>query len=166
MRYNLITETFDFELEDYTKCVMNQLKIDTLRPIIVKENTDHGFETTINLPKTVIYLIYKVKQLLYIGCSNTSIRNRIGRFVAGVRGTEHKDEQHIAAYRYVEIFGRDLSDVYIKTFSLKNKQLNCGIKLPDIESSLIQEMNPWLNNENYKNFTFKNVVIATRKLAA
>lgn len=159
MKFNLISESFEFEIDDYSECMIRQFNLDIPRPLIVKENTAHGFTTTIKLPKSGIYLIYKFQQLIYVGYTETSIRNRLGRFVAGVRGTEHEDEQHIAAYKYREVFGTDLSNVYIKAFGLDNKKLNCGITTKDIEFDLIDKLQPLLNNENYHNYDFRKVVL-------
>ena len=154
---------FEIQLEpsDYKNLLLSELKMDSFHPIYVKEETDHGFFTTTKLPNQGLYVLYKKKQPIYVGCSKTSIHNRVGRFVAGVRGTERHDESHPAAYKYIAVFGRDLSDLNVKSIPLKQDDLPDYLVVQDIEQTLIKELKPLFNNETHYNYTFEKGVKIT-----
>lgn len=145
---------------DYANFIINELDSQPYYEIRIKENTTHGFETHVTISsRTGIYCLYKDKQPLYIGQTEHSIHQRLARFVAGVRGTERIDENHSAAYKYVEHFGRDLSDVTFKYSEVNVKELPEHVTLGDIERETINLINPYFNKETYDNFSFQNVVL-------
>ena len=110
MKRNIFGE-IQFEAGDYTSFVLSELSSQSHYNITINEQTSHGFKTDLKIPNTGIYILYRNKQAIYVGCTETNIRQRIGRFIAAVRGTEHEDENHSAGYKYLEVFGNDLSDV-------------------------------------------------------
>jgi hypothetical protein len=133
--------------------------------LVVNENSDHGFLTTekLNLV-TGIYLIYKSNELVYIGQTNSCMRNRIGRLLAGIRGTERHDENHSAAYKYVEYFGRDTTDLSFKYLELNIADLEFKIGFEDIENQLIEKLKPLFNSEIYKDYRFQKILKITDTL--
>lgn len=157
MKRNIFFEIV-LEAEDFLPLIFRELECEDFHTIFVKEHTDHGFSTTVKLPSQGIYIIYKNKQPIYVGCSTNSIHTRIGRFVAGVRGTERIDENHSAAYKYVEVFGRDLTDVSIKAVSLRPSDLPDYLDVESIERSLILELKPLFNNETHYDYVFEKGV--------
>lgn len=137
--------------------------------IFVNENTDHGFSTSEKISLVSgIYLIYKkVKNeyiLVYVGHSGHCIRQRIGRWLSGIRGTERFDENHSAAYKYVEYFGRDTDELSFKYIPLKPQQLKHGLTIEDVEKLVIEKMQPLFNGEIYKEYRFQKVLKITDML--
>ena len=157
---------YEFEKEDfagiYAKYLIGEFDSLPKHKIVVKEDTDHGFLTDekINLV-TGIYLIYKDKELVYIGQTNSCLRNRIGRLLAGIRGTERYDENHSAAYKYVEYFGRDIDGLSFKYIELNSNDLKFNIGLQDIENKLIEKLKPIFNSEVYKDYRFQKILKIT-----
>ena len=157
MKRNLF---FDIILEpsDYRDMLLRELNTEVFYDIIVKEDTDHGFHTNVKLPNQGLYVLYKNCEPIYVGCSSTSIRTRIGRFIAGVRGTERLDENHSAAYKYIDVFGQDLNGVSIKSIPLRKSDLPDYLEIQDIEKMLIEELKPLFNNETHYGYTFEKGV--------
>jgi len=152
------------ESKDYCDLLLKEIENQEHISIFVKQHTDHGFETNINwVDCPGIYLIYKDNKIVYIGCTSRSIRMRIGRFLAGVRGTEHWNENHSAAYKYVDIFGRDLSGLTFKYSKLEKTDLFPGIEINDIENHVIEIMKPLFNDETYYDYEFEKKVIIKSK---
>jgi hypothetical protein len=89
--------------------------------------------------------------LIYIGYTNHSIRGRIGRFFAGVRGTERHDENHSAAYKFAEMYGCKCENLFLKIVPVNYTLLMYDITMKDIEDELIYNMKPTLNNQIYRN---------------
>jgi hypothetical protein len=157
MKRNIFFEIV-LEPEDFVPLLMHELNNEDFHNVYVKENTDHGFSTTVKLPSQGIYIIYKNKQPIYIGCSTNSIHTRIGRFIAGVRGTERIDENHSAAYKYIEVFGQDLTGVSIKAVSLRPSDLPDYLNVESIERMLILKLKPLFNNETHYDYVFEKGV--------
>lgn len=150
----------------YANYMLDEINYLPKHELIVNENSDHGFITTekLNLV-TGIYLIYKSNELVYIGQTNSCMRNRIGRLLAGIRGTERYDENHSAAYKYVEYFGRDTSELSFKYLVVNpDEDLEFKVGLEDIENKLIEELKPLFNSEIYKEYRFQKVLKVTDKL--
>ena len=160
---------YEFEKEDfakiYAKYLVDEFKSLPKHKIVIKEDTDHGFSTDekINLV-TGIYLIYKNQDLVYIGQTNSCLRNRIGRLIAGIRGTERHDENHSAAYKYVEYFGRDTKGLNFKYIQIKVEELQFNVTFEDIENQLIEKLKPIFNSEVYKNYRFQKILKITDML--
>jgi hypothetical protein len=164
-----IFQNYEFEKKDfaeiYAKYLVDEFKSLPKHEILVNENTDHGFLTNekINLI-TGIYLIYKNQDLVYIGQTNNCLRNRIGRLLAGIRGTERHDENHSAAYKYVEYFGRDTQGLSFKYIKIDANELQFNVSFEDIENELIQKLKPIFNSEVYKNYRFQKILKITDML--
>lgn len=141
--------------EDYIPLLLNELSLDSFHELIVKEETAQGFSTNTVIPNQGLYVIYKNEQPIYVGCSNSSIHKRIGRFLSAVRGTERDDENHSAAYKYIDVFGRDLSGVSIKVLSLTERDLFGCMDLEDVEIELIKSIKPLFNNETHHDYVFQ-----------
>lgn len=160
---------YEFVKKDFAK-IQADFLIDELEnlpkyEIVVNESSDHGFLTNEKISTiSGIYLIYKDSELVYIGQSGTCIRNRIGRMLAGIRGTERYDENHSAAYKYVEYFGRDTKNLSFKYIPLKLEQLQQNLNFDDIENQLIEELKPLFNSEIYKDYRFQKVLKITDTL--
>ena len=152
------------EAEDYYTFLIKELSNQQHISIFVKEHTDHGFETNVKISDCPgIYVIYKDNKVVYVGCTSRSIRMRIGRFLAGVRGTEHWNENHSAAYKYVDVFGRDLTGLTIKFCRLEKSDLFSGIVLDNIETHIIEMMKPLFNDETYYDYKFEKKVVIKSK---
>jgi hypothetical protein len=164
-----IFKNYEFEKEDFAGIYANYL-IDEFQSlpkhkIIIKEDTDHGFLTDEKINSvTGIYLIYKNQDLVYIGQTNNCLRNRIGRLLAGIRGTERYDENHSAAYKYVEYFGRDTKGLSFKYIEMNLAELEFGVQFEDIENQLIKKLKPIFNSEVYKNYRFQKILKITDML--
>jgi hypothetical protein len=155
-----IFKNYEFEKKDfaniYAKHLIHEFQSLPKYEILVKEDTDHGFLTDEKISLiSGIYFIYKDDILVYIGQTSHCMRQRIGRFLAGIRGTERHDENHSAAYKYVEYFGRDTSKLTFKYVELNPKDLEYGIDLVDIENGMIEELKPIFNSEVYKDYRFQ-----------
>jgi hypothetical protein len=134
--------------------------------ISVNENTDHGFSTNEKIGLiSGIYLIYKQVEnqsvLVYVGHSGHCIRQRIGRWLSGIRGTERFDENHSAAYKYVEYFGRDTDGLSFKYIAIQPESLEHDLVIEDIEKLVIERMQPLFNGEIYKEYRFQKVLKIT-----
>jgi hypothetical protein len=152
---NYLFEKKDFA-DTYAKYLIKEFESLPKHKIVVREDTDHGFLTNEKLSLVSgLYVIYKNDILVYIGETNYCIRQRIGRLLAGIRGTERPDENHSAAYKYIEYFGRDTSGLSFKYIPINVAELEYGIQLLDIENSIIEKMEPLFNKEIYKNYRFQ-----------
>jgi hypothetical protein len=160
-------DNYEFEKEDfakiYAKKFIEELNSLPKSKILVNENTDHGFSTNEKISLVSgIYLLYKYDILIYVGQSNHCIRQRIGRFLAGIRGTERFDENHSAAYKYIQYFSRDTKGLSFKYIGLSEPgrpvNLDFDVTLNDIEKIMIKRLNPLFNDETYSNFSFEKVL--------
>ena len=157
---------YEFQVQDYASLYANymieEFKSLSKHKIVVNENTDHGFSTTqkINLV-TGIYFVYKNDDLVYVGQTNHCMRQRIGRFLAGIRGTERYDENHSAAYKYVEYFGRDTSGLSFKYLPVNVAELEHCVDLQHIENDIIEKIKPLFNNEVYRDYRFQKILKIT-----
>lgn len=137
--------------EDYSQVIIEELKKNKHIKIEPNYDTAKGVVCEEDLQRAGFYFIYKFKCLIYIGYSNNSIHDRVGRFFAGIRGTERHDESHSAAYKYSKYFGSNCENLEIKYVEVDRWNLLCSVTMQDIESSLIYELKPKLNMEIYKN---------------
>lgn len=162
--------SYEFTKSDYTEPYIKFLSEESVylpkHKITVNEKTDHGFSTKEKIGSiSGIYLIYKEFEesdiLVYIGHSGHCIRQRIGRWLSGIRGTERFDENHSAAYKYVEYFGRDTSGLSFKYLPLKLEDLQHGVEIEDIENGMIEKLKPLFNNEIYKEYRFQKILKIT-----
>lgn len=167
----MIRTIFDeivFEKEDfselYAQFFIQELASRPRYKLSAKEDTTHGVLTEIKISnKTGIYIIYKDDNIVYIGHSDTCIRNRLGRFLAAIRGTEREDENHSGAYKYVECFGRDTTGLSFKYVDINPNQLQFNLEVGDIEKTVIQKMKPFFNNETFYNYSFEKTLKVTSK---
>jgi len=149
-----VFNTYEIEKSDYAKIYANHFieELQYLRKtkIDVNYDTDHGFTASEKISQvTGLYLLYKEDELIYIGKSDRCMRTRIGRFIAGVRGTERFDENHSAAYKYNACYGRNVDDLYFKYIELNIDDLQHDLTLDDIEQQLIRSLSPRFNSEVY-----------------
>jgi hypothetical protein len=161
-----IFRNYEFEKKDFANVYANFLidEFESLpkHKIHVREDTDHGFLTDEKISLiSGIYFIYKGDTLVYVGQTNHCMRQRIGRLLAGIRGTERYDENHSAAYKYIEYFGRDTSGLSFKYVELNLKELQFGIQLQDIENSIIEKLKPIFNIEVYKKYRYQKILKIT-----
>jgi hypothetical protein len=162
----------EFEISDYAGIYANSMYdefcgLPNHQITLTEEDlkTDHGFTTTEKISLTTgIYLLYRYNELIYIGKTDNCLRNRIARFIAGVRGTERFDENHSAAYKYIEFFGRNLSGLSFKYIAIDPFDLEHGVTIKDIENVLIEKMRPMLNGEIYKDYRFQKILKITDTL--
>lgn len=160
---------FEFQIKDYAGIYANSMYdvfcgLPKHNIVLTEEDlkTAHGFTTTEKISLvTGIYLLYKKDELIYVGKTDNCLRNRIARFIAAVRGTERFDENHSAAYKYIEYFGRDLSDLSFKYIEINAEDLEHGVTIKDIEDILIEIMRPMLNSEIYKDYRFQKILKIT-----
>ena len=160
---------YEFEIKDYARIYASTMYDiffgSPKHKIILTEEdlkTSHGFTTTEKISLvTGIYLLYKKDELIYVGKTDNCLRNRIARFIAGVRGTERFDENHSAAYKYIEYFGRDLSNLSFKYIEINAEDLEHQVTIKDIEDVLIEKMRPILNSEIYKKYRFQKLLKIT-----
>ena len=157
MKRNIFGNIY-LEASDYLPLLLNELGSQSYYEIRVNKTTAHGFSTDVKLPDSGIYCIYKDEKPLYVGCTGSSIRNRLGRFIAAVRGTEHPDESHAGGYKYRALFGDDLSGITFKYCNLESSDLPNNLSVLDIEYELIKSLKPLFNNETYYDYSFEKIV--------
>lgn len=136
---------------DYSIKIEQELKYTNYISVKPKLHTDKGVIANDFIDAAGIYLLYKNDDLIYIGHTNSSVRNRIGRFFAGVRGTERHDESHPAAYKYIKLYGNICDNLQLKLVSLQQHTLLCDVTMQQVEYELIYSMKPILNNQIYRN---------------
>jgi hypothetical protein len=136
---------------DYGDKIRQELKHTNLISVKPKLHTDKGVIADDFIDGAGIYLLYRNDDLIYIGHTNSSVRIRIGRFFAGVRGTERHDESHPAAYKYIKLYGPICDNLRVKIVPLQQHTLLCDVTMEQIEYELIHTMKPTLNNEIYRN---------------
>jgi hypothetical protein len=136
---------------DFGDLIIKELAEQSHCTILPNFTTKKGVNSSDNdvLSRKGFYCIYKDKVPVYIGYTNHTVRGRIGRFYAAVRGTEHDDETHAGGYKYLKKFGKDLSLISVKSvqFVEENLSISDGITMEDIELYLIREMRPILNSQ-------------------
>ena len=137
--------------KDYSEAIVNELSLVNYIKIQPNYATKKGVITEHVLDSNGFYFVFKLKSLAYIGYSNHSIHDRIGRFFAGVRGTERDDESHPAAYKYKKYFGTNCENLTLKIVPVSNKSLLSDVSMEDIEECLIRKLRPALNIEVYRN---------------
>jgi hypothetical protein len=142
---------FAVTASDYGDKIQQELKYTNYISVKPKLHTDKGVIADDFIDCAGIYLLYRNGDLIYIGHTNSSVRNRIGRFFAGVRGTERHDESHPAAYKYIKLYGHTCDNLRVKIVSLQQHTLLCDVTMEQIEYELIHTMKPILNNEIYRN---------------
>lgn len=143
----------DFQItgKDYAIKIMEELNHSYRISIEPNLETDKGVISDAFINVAGFYFIYINGELVYIGYTNHSIHGRIGRFFAGVRGTERYDESHPAAYKFVKKYGCKCEDIFLKIIPVDCDSLLSDITMKDIEDELIYYLNPLLNNEIYRN---------------
>lgn len=162
MKKNLFGEMV-IEPSDYTTTVIEELERQSFCHIEPDLNTGRGFKTSWleTLPDAGLYCIYKDEKPIYVGYSASSVRNRIHRFIAGVRGTESPTETHSGAYKYKRYFGECLENLSVKIFAFNVQVLPAHLKIEDIEVDLIYRLKPVLNTQINKGYfvTHSSVVL-------
>ena len=105
----------DFQItgKDYAIIILRELILSQFISISPNLKTDKGVNSDRYINVAGFYFIYNNGELVYIGYTNHSIHGRIGRFFAGVRGTERYDENHPAAYKFVEKYGCKCEDLFL-----------------------------------------------------
>lgn len=137
--------------EDYCTRILHELKYTNFISIKPKMDTNKGVIANDFIDGAGIYLIYSGEELIYIGHTNNNVRDRIGRFFAGVRGTERHDEKHPGAYKYKKMYGSNCDNLKMKIIPLQQDTLLCAVTMEEIENELIYELKPKFNNEIYRN---------------
>ncbi|NBP01726.1 MAG: hypothetical protein EBU90_16630 [Proteobacteria bacterium] len=152
MRKNLFGEII-YEAKDFSELVVKELHEQNFITVTPKKSTNKGFITNsdVTIPKSGLYVIYKFQQPIYVGYSTHSIRDRIGRFIAAVRGTEHEMESHPAGYKYKHVYGDCLDQISFKASHIDfYTSLPNYLSINDVEKELIYTLRPVFNMEIYK----------------
>lgn len=157
MKQNLFGEIV-VEASDYAKEIISGFEKKSHTIIKPNNNTKKGFlkEGKETLDNVGFYCIYKYKQPLYVGYSNTSIRNRIARFFGASTGSTLDYENHAAGEKYANLYGQDYEDLTIKTFYF---EMIDSFTMKEIEEEMIYSLKTPLNSENYKSLWVSNVSI-------
>jgi hypothetical protein len=143
----------DFQItgKDYAIKIAEELNHSYFISIEPNLKTNKGVISDVLINVAGFYFIYIDEELVYIGYTNHSIRGRIGRFFAGVRGTERDDESHPAAYKFAKKYGNKCENLSLKIIPVDCDSLLSDVTMTDIEDELIYTMKPTLNNEIYRN---------------
>jgi hypothetical protein len=160
--YNVITQEYILDKENfirygYLPLIKSQLKNEKKHEIIIKHNSSRGFESDISThERKGIYFLYKKDILIYIGCTESCLYNRITRFIAGVNGTIRHDESHAGAEKYKKFFGQNLNDLFFKFLPIEDSNLvrEKTHTVFDIEHELILDMKPLFNDETFHYYNF------------
>ena len=140
--------------EDYSDLVLREFQQQKHCTILPAKDTKKGVISTDNklINKKGFYCIYKERNAVYVGYSNISIRSRLGRFFAAVRGTEHPDESHAGGRLYRGRFGTDFSELTVKVVEFDEEDLVVAktIIMEDVELSLIYSLKPMFNSQLHK----------------
>lgn len=157
MKLNLFGEIV-VEPSDYAKEIISGFEKKSHTLIKPNNSTKKGFfkEGKETLDDIGFYCFYKYKQPLYVGYSNTSIRNRIARFFGASTGSTLDYENHAAGEKYAKLYGQEYEELSIKTFYF---ELIDSFKMEDIEDELIYRLKTPLNSEIYKSLWVSNVNI-------
>lgn len=146
------------EPSDYFQFLKYEIEKRDYSQFSPKMDSTHGINIQCELPKVGIYLIYKIingdYQLLYIGATDNSIRNRLSRYVAAVRDTQRFDENHSGGEKHRKILGEDLTNMYVKCINFDFSSL-INVNIFDLENLLIDKLQPIFNGENYSNYKFE-----------
>lgn len=157
MKQNLFGEIV-VEASDYAKEIISGLEKKSHISIKPNINTKKGFlkEDKESLDNIGFYCLYKYEQPIYVGYSNTSIRNRIARFFGASTGSTLEYENHAAGEKYSKIYGQNYEELTIKTFYFEEID---SFRMKDIEDELIYRLKSSLNSEIYKSLWVSNVSI-------
>lgn len=167
MKLNVYREIV-LEPSDYLHLLKNEISSQPYWSFSPKMETTHGINVECDLPKVGIYLIYKIInsefQLLYIGATDNSIHNRLSRYIAAVRDTQRFDENHAGGEKHRKILGEDLQCMYVKCIDFDFSSL-IDVSMTDLESLLIEELQPIFNGENYAKYKFQTKFEIIRQVA-
>jgi hypothetical protein len=158
MRRNVFGN-FDVTAEDYSSKIIQELKYTNFISIQPNFETDKGVIADDFIDGAGLYFIYHNDELVYIGHTNHTVRNRIGRWFAAIRGTERFDENHPAGHKFARIFGKKNLNQKLKIIPLVYSTLLSDVTMEDIETQLIYDLKPLLNNEIYRNRDILSVQI-------
>jgi hypothetical protein len=89
-----------------------------------------------------IYIIYKDETCLYVGASETSVANRLSRFVKEVQMNSRSDESHSAGEKYRRYYGEDFEGLHVYFYDIEG---NSSFDLKRVEKEIIRMYNPVLN---------------------
>lgn len=89
------------------------------------------------------YIVYRFDTPLYVGTSSCSVANRLARFAKEVHGKSRSDENHPAANKYRNHYGRSNFVGLEVVFHLFEPPKN--ISLDAIETALIGKIKPIYN---------------------
>lgn len=149
------------EPKDFSNLALADFDSQPFNAILPKLDTLKGFSTSQKekIPESGLYVIYKFEQPIYVGYATKSIRSRIARFLAAVRGTEREDETHPAGYKYNKVY-KDLDALSIKTCSMEfDKILPSHINIEDVEKEVIYNLRPVFNSQIYKSIFIGDTLI-------
>lgn len=139
---------------DFSNSILSEFENQKFCTILPNEDTKKGVLTSDNnlINKKGFYCIFKERKAVYLGYSNVSVRGRLGRFFAAVRGTEHEEESHAGGHKYAENYGKDFSELTVKVveFDVEDLTIAQNITMEDVELELIYEMKPLFNSEILK----------------
>jgi hypothetical protein len=102
-----------------------------------------------SLPNNGIHCIYRKGVPMYVGYSENSTRERLGKFCSAVRDTLRDDEQHIGGERYRRMFHEDFEGLTVKAIEYYSGQ-DISVKLTDITKEMAINLNCILNDVIYK----------------
>ena len=101
------------------------------------------------IPDKGVYCIYRYGIPIYVGYSGNAIRERLGKFCAVVRGVNRKDEDHIGAKRYRQVFGDDFEGLSVRAVEY-HQGSDVNVTLSSIAEEVSNILDATFNNKNYR----------------
>ena len=96
-----------------------------------------------------VYCIYRYGIPIYVGYSGNAIRERLGKFCAVVRCVNRKDEDHIGAKRYRQVFGDDFEGLSVRAVEY-HQGSDINVTLSSIAEEVANILDATFNNKNYR----------------
>lgn len=155
---------FQVTAEDYALKISDEIKRTNIISIKPREETDKGVIADDFIDGAGIYFIFYKNNLMYIGYTNNSIRDRIGKWFGGIRDTLRRDENHSAARKFAKVYGNKCEDMTLKVIPLDFTTLLCDVTIQEIEEELIYSFKPEFNNEIHRNRDIMSHEIELEKL--
>jgi hypothetical protein len=117
-----------------------------------------GSLTHKDLNQPGFYAVYRFGVPLYVGASGRSIANRLSRFGKEVHGKSRSDENHPAAKKYRNHYGRSNFEGLEVVFHLFEPPKNIALRA--IETVLISRIKPIYNVDHNTNTTVVDKIVS------
>ncbi len=152
MKINFITGNIEVEASDYAQTILKEFERQTFCKIYPTQDSKKGFTKSVDVvfPKEGVYCIYKFEKPIYVGYSQSSIHNRISRFLCAARGLETQDENHSGAYKYTRVYGESYDELSVKFCKFGVDSLPKGITIQQVEKEVIYALKPVFNKQIYR----------------